>query len=630
MTKDEWYDNLEVTTQLTADNLVRLKTTNGLYVNMYGIDGMTVNDDPILYLSNASLFADNDVYVCGSITSTTDFDGGKQSGGGALLISHGWLGSATPPPAQNILALTPPLIKLTTSDTLIKTGSTLPTVEDGMTNQPGQIFYHTGPNRLMIWTGTEWITSEEHTSGYYDTLFLVKQDGFTSANLDVGDLTVHGSVTGLVVADGYPVRPEDDDNSSVGDATHMFNAMFTRNLIIGNNDVTPTAQYLTFSIDETGTNLIVNSSSTVGSIQPAQYKVIDLGKEDQRWDHVYCSTLNASHINGVVSPITITSDAQPQLTIASEYAAIMLHTDCNLYRTVVNDTTILETDNSFTCDDLNCNGISVNANAGVVGALTLGRGTGNIVLYRPTSGTQAYKDMLIIQTPTDGGLGVEQSLWCKALAVDTTVGIGGNLTVAGTSYPTSGSHLEISLYGLLAYNRTAGTTLPLYLSGTPIYIQSKTFGASVGDLVIDSNGMTTLSGGLNTGGTVRIGNGNGIFPNGNNNGAVGGDGSGTNYYWSSIWGNYLKYHTSCSSFDALDDLALVKNYKTKTETKLDPASNQEYREDVIDPESLSFLRDGNGFAEPGKDTGFLLGCIKALVVRLETLESKINGTAGGD
>jgi hypothetical protein len=147
---------------------------------------------------------------------------------------------------------------------------------------------------------------------------------------------------------------------------------------------------------------------------------------------------------------------------------------------------------------------------------------------------------------------------------------------------------------------------------------------------LDSAAQLWVMGGLSTGGKISVGNGNGIFPNANNNGVLGGDGSSTNYYWSSIWGNYLKYHHECTGFDALDDLALVKNYRIKTVTKVDPMTKQEYQEEVIDPESLSFLRDEAGFAEPAKDIGFLLGCIKALVMRLETLESEVDRVKGGE
>jgi hypothetical protein len=166
MTKDEWYDNLEIKNQLTIDNtaLVKVQSPNGNYLDISALDGMTSQDPPLLHLFG-SLYTDNDIYINGSITSTTDFEHGKQSGGGALLISHGWLGSKDE--QGNILALSPPLLKLTTSGTQIKSGPSLPDAGD-MTNQAGQIFNKTSDGKLYIWSGNAipgWIVSETYFSG---------------------------------------------------------------------------------------------------------------------------------------------------------------------------------------------------------------------------------------------------------------------------------------------------------------------------------------------------------------------------------------------------------------------------------------------------------------------------------
>jgi hypothetical protein len=192
MTKDEWYDNLEIKNQLTIDNtaLVKVQSPNGSYLDISALDGMTPQDTPLLHLFG-SLYTDNDIYINGSITSTTDFEHGKQSGGGALLISHGWVGSGL---QTNPIAVSPPLIKLTTSGTQIKSGASLPNPND-MSDEPGQIFNNTSDGKLYIWTGSSWQVSETYFSGYYDTLFLVKNDGYNPANLDLGNLTAHGNIT---------------------------------------------------------------------------------------------------------------------------------------------------------------------------------------------------------------------------------------------------------------------------------------------------------------------------------------------------------------------------------------------------------------------------------------------------
>ncbi len=117
-------------------------------------------------------------------------------------------------------------------------------------------------------------------------------------------------------------------------------------------------------------------------------------------------------------------------------------------------------------------------------------------------------------------------------------------------------------------------------------------------------------------GTFEINNGN-IQPASANVGNIG-----TNtLYWGSVWTNYLRYK-NISTFDALDDLTLAKNYQTKTITE-DGVDRE-----VIDPESLSFLKADSEepFFDNGKTTGFLLGCVKALVQRVEALEKQLKQT----
>jgi hypothetical protein len=118
-------------------------------------------------------------------------------------------------------------------------------------------------------------------------------------------------------------------------------------------------------------------------------------------------------------------------------------------------------------------------------------------------------------------------------------------------------------------------------------------------------------------GTFTVNNGN-IMPQTAN---VGNIGSNT-LYWGSIWGNYVRYK-NLSSFDALDDLALAKNYKIKTITE------EGVQKEVVDHESLPFLKaEGEEpFFDLGKTNGFLLGCIKALVLRVEKLEAEVKGMA---
>jgi hypothetical protein len=143
----------------------------------------------------------------------------------------------------------------------------------------------------------------------------------------------------------------------------------------------------------------------------------------------------------------------------------------------------------------------------------------------------------------------------------------------------------------------------------------------------DSGATVTQTLHIDSVGTVTFANAM-LKPPANNQGNIGGDGTGTDYYWGSVWANYLKYHTSHAAFDALDDLGLVKNYKLKTETRM--VSGEEIDVDVIDSDSLPFLKDENGFHDPARVNGFLLGCAKFSALkhdghdkRMDALEAQI-------
>lgn len=88
------------------------------------------------------------------------------------------------------------------------------------------------------------------------------------------------------------------------------------------------------------------------------------------------------------------------------------------------------------------------------------------------------------------------------------------------------------------------------------------------------------------------------------------------------------YFNLCHAFDfptrdALDDLALAKDYKTKTVTRKDK-SGAAVEKEVIDYQSLPFLADDKGNWSLGDTCGFLLGCVKKLVLKVEELEKRLN------
>jgi hypothetical protein len=85
---------------------------------------------------------------------------------------------------------------------------------------------------------------------------------------------------------------------------------------------------------------------------------------------------------------------------------------------------------------------------------------------------------------------------------------------------------------------------------------------------------------------------------------------------------YACYAYDFEEADSLDDLALAKNYKTKT-VEVPDKKGGTIEKSVIDPASLPFLNDGKGNWSLGAANGFLLGCIKQLVLRVEKLEGQL-------
>ena len=70
-----------------------------------------------------------------------------------------------------------------------------------------------------------------------------------------------------------------------------------------------------------------------------------------------------------------------------------------------------------------------------------------------------------------------------------------------------------------------------------------------------------------------------------------------------------------SSFDAIDDLEVLKKIKT--------ISDKEGK-DVIDPESITYLKDEGGFYDAAKVDGWHISVQKKLLERIEMLETKLS------
>jgi hypothetical protein len=218
------------------------------------------------------------------------------------------------------------------------------------------------------------------TSAFYSSIASIVGAGIGSALQFVGnvlgiDPAAVPSIGGLTIADDNSVKPATDGHSSIGEASKMMAHIYTRELIVGNYTAHP-SNYMTFYDDGTGLNLVMTTSQSTGGIIPASGKQLNLGSSSQKWQTIYCNELNTTQISGLTNPVTITTSNAPQLTIAASNAALKFHTDCNIYRTskTIQGTNyvILETDNPFVCTLLDCNGLSVNNNAGITGNLNLG------------------------------------------------------------------------------------------------------------------------------------------------------------------------------------------------------------------------------------------------------------------
>jgi hypothetical protein len=198
--------------------------------------------------------------------------------------------------------------------------------------------------------------------------------------------------------------------------------------------------------------------------------------------------------------------------------------------------------------------------------------------------------------------------------------IGGDVSIYRSTTTTLkiGGHLIVGAENLNINPSGANAQLALQQNGTTkayfIWNGTHTWLTGTGNLYISAGSDIVLG---PSGSYIWVSGSKNFCPSSVNSGNIG-----TNtQYWGSMWANYLKYHSSCSSFDALDDLALVKNYKTTKETR--EVSDQNVEVEVIAKESLPFLLDEEGFYEAGAMSGFLLGCVKALVLRLEALETEL-------
>lgn len=320
----------------------------------------------------------------------------------------------------------------------------------------------------------------------------------------------------------------------------------------------------------------------VGDVLPGANAEYDLGKVDNAWNHLFSAY-------GSIGQLTVTAS----LSVDSIYGYTDTELTIDPYgsnRTkIVGDLHVtgnVTGDGTFPA----WNGGTITGNITIQKAtptLTLDATSGNpeiimedAKLYRSDSGGSHF----VMEKP----LIVEDALWCNEFGMDNcSITEAGILSVSGIS---------------TTENKETRLFLGRYSSGAPYSFIAPS---------ANSSGIKFNNAALNK--EMVVIDDYGIHPPTSNVYHSGLDSA----YWNCVWANYLKYHTSCTAFDSLDDLALIKNYKVKKMLK------DGVETDVIDEDSLGFLRDVKGFHSMDRDVGFLLGCVKQLVHRVETLEKQV-------
>jgi hypothetical protein len=88
-----------------------------------------------------------------------------------------------------------------------------------------------------------------------------------------------------------------------------------------------------------------------------------------------------------------------------------------------------------------------------------------------------------------------------------------------------------------------------------------------------------------------------------------------NLYLGAVYATYLRYSDSLSSFDAIDDLAVLKKIKTVSDKG---------GKNIIEPESISHLKNNAGFYDAAIIAGWTISVEKKLLERIEAIENRLS------
>lgn len=578
----------------TGTNPIQLKDTkSGGFVNLFVIYDPDEPYPAPLLVTDQGFIVKKDLAVGGNILSVQ----------GAMIFGYGWTASGDP---SSPIAQSPPLIELLNSSTSVKSGPTLPS-SGNMNGQPGQIFFNTSDGKLYIWSGqygsppNTWKLSQTNPTGKYDTLFLVKNDGYNPAHLDVGNLTIHGNIT--------------VEGSILNLVTQLASIIdSTLDTVGGFLGLNPNATPTLAGLNVNG-GLTINAPSQTG---------ITLGNGTLYWQ-----TATNPHVLEMNCGLII--DGGLNVSGISINGQLGIGVDCNLYRS---DANILKTDDSFV----------VGANASIS---TTGNAIFNSVLGTSTTaglkaGAEGENYFAVGVSGSDvkiTAFGHHLSLSTesgKIVAVERTMqvnggiigfGSGGDVTLNragvdslatgdGDNFTVGGNYLIVKAYSgdpelALQQNGTTKGYLHYNLSQDVLYINgagSLNLSTGANDIVLYPAGVVYLWGGKH------------LVPQNNGGGVIGEEGNHFGY----IRADYVLWDENGASFDALDDLAIVKNYKTKKVKR----EHEKIEREIIDKESFPFLLSENGLYNAADVVSFLFGCVKALVLRLEKAEAEIKTLRG--
>jgi hypothetical protein len=447
--------NFEVTNLLTIDNLITLKDTGDVLItsliNTGGIptnvaspsgnyldifctmispqDHVTPLTDPMLTINQAMLL-EKDFQGHGFLgTSSDPFKG---MGGGAILMGQGFTGLYCPP----VFSLTGTMIGMSIND--YPHGTSFPS------HSAGQLFGITTTNTLYRDDGSNWIelgtcstigtyptytsttlpsgssmqwayASDNHTlyqyysgswapmfnnvpDAYYDTLFLIRADTEGLANLFVNNLGLNTIFSASNITQSVTLASIPNTNSAISTVLQFANGNY-RLYLNSDNSVhfqTPSNSGLVVEQNLWANNLVVNTNLALGN-----------------------GTASISFSSGITNGIRylMVDGSNETVGIGSQ----------NHYLKFID------------ASDIFCNNLMTLDNAWINVNAPLSFIDGNVDIVRQTTGTQANKDTLRIQTPSDGGLIVEQNFWANNAVINTNFALGnGTASISFSAGITTG------------------------------------------------------------------------------------------------------------------------------------------------------------------------------------------------